>query len=387
MITLAKKEFCTGCSACASACPKNCISMNADKAGFRFPSINKDLCIDCGLCEKSCPVINPISFDGKTIDAYAAYSQDESIRMQSSSGGLFTEIAQAVIQDGGIVVGAAYDNNFSVVHICVDNLTDLARLRGAKYAQSNLDGVFLKVKEMLKQGRPVLFSGTPCQVIGLKSYLGKDYDHLLTVDFVCHSVPSPLAWEKYVRFRADKDNNGALPSSINLRSKTTGWSQYRYSNLFEYANKESCVLKNGESPYMRLFVGGYISRESCDNCPSKGYERASDFTLGDFWGIWNIYPDFDDDKGISVLLVQSDKGKHFLNKIKDRLILKEVSLAEASRENPAMIKVFTPHSKRVEALELITTYGFSQYDKLFPTERQRFYRLKAFIKRVMKRNN
>ncbi len=386
MPKLATIEYCTGCTACASACPRNCISMIADTEGFCFPIVNVKCCVKCGLCEKSCPILNPIAIDRSPIKSYAAYSKNETMRMCSSSGGLFTEIAQAIIQDGGVVYGAAYNERFEVVHICVDNADDLHRLRGAKYAQSNLDGVYFAIKNKLEHNKQVLFSGTPCQVNGLKSYLHKNYENLLTVDFVCHSVPSPMVWQEYVKYRAQKDNGGILPASINLRSKKTGWSRYQYSNVFEYADGNSYAVKSGDSLYMNLFVGGYISRCSCENCHFKGYSRISDLTLGDFWGIWNIDPDFDDNKGVSILLVQSNKGAVILNKIRDDLVLKEVGLEAASRQNQAIIKAHTAHSQRLKAFTLIKLGRIEKCNELFfSTRTPRFHKLKSFLKRLVKK--
>lgn len=351
MPNLASKEYCTGCTACASVCPKGCIAMASDENGFLCPVIDADQCVSCGLCEKVCPVVNPLKVAVNMPKAYAAYSTDEAVRMQSSSGGVFTEIAKAVLADSGAVYGAAYNEQFEVVHICAESENDLARLRGAKYAQSDLRGVFANVKTKLEQGRRVLFSGTPCQAGGLKAYLRRDYDNLITVDFVCHSVPSPMAWREYVRYRAAKDSGGNLPEIINLRSKQTGWSHYQYSNLFTYADGHAHADKSSESLYMKLFVGGYINRESCAYCQFKGYRRISDLTIGDFWGIWDIAPEMDDDKGTSVVLVQTRRGAALLERIADQLILKPVTMEEASRQNQAMLKTSQPNTRRVAALK------------------------------------
>ena len=347
---LATKEYCTGCTACVSVCPRGCMVMTPDENGFLYPVIDADKCVSCGLCEKVCPLISPLNKPESEPRAYAAYSRDERMRLESSSGGVFTELSRAVLKDAGVVFGAAYNEQFEVVHICAEIENDLARLRGAKYAQSDLRGVFANVKTQLEQGRKVLFSGTPCQVGGLKAFLRKDYENLIAVDFVCHSVPSPMAWQAYVQYRAQQDNSGNLPQSIDLRAKTTGWSRYQYSNLFLYNEGSIRADKSGESPYMKLFVGGYINRESCANCPFKGYRRVSDLTIGDFWGIWDIAPEMDDNKGTSVVLVQSQRGGALLERISERLILKQVTLEETSRQNQAMLKTSQPHARRTEAL-------------------------------------
>lgn len=365
MPRLASKEYCTGCTACASACPKACIAMTEDKNGFLYPIINADACIACGLCEKACPVMTPLKTGENEPKAYAANSTDEKMRLVSSSGGVFTEIAKAILAHGGAVFGAAYGERYEVVHIRVETEEDLAKLRGAKYAQSDLRGVFADVKDCLKQGRKVLFSGTPCQVGGLKAYLGEDNGNLLTVDFVCHSVPSPMAWHEYVKYRAEQDNGGELPASINLRSKVTGWSRFQYSNLFVYANDDNHIAKSDESLYMKLFVGGYISRESCASCKFKGYNRVSDLTIGDFWGIWDIIPEMDDNKGTSVVFVQSKRGGEFLTQITQNIILRPVTLEEATRHNQAMLKCARPNEKRNESLDMIGDGKIAKCEKWF----------------------
>ena len=296
MPKLAAKEYCTGCTACASVCPKGCIAMTADENGFLCPVIDAQMCVRCGLCEKICPIRNPLKKSEDVPKAYAAFSADEAVRLSSSSGGIFTELAKVVLQRGGAVFGAAYNQQLDVVHICAESEDDIAKLRGAKYAQSDLQGVFAEVKTRLDAAQEVLFSGTPCQVGGLKAFLRRDYKNLLTVDFVCHSVPSPMAWRAYIKHRAAQDNGGELPDSINLRSKQSGWTNYQYSNQFTYRDGHTHTAKSGESLYMKLFVGGYINRASCENCQFKGYNRVSDFTLGDFWGIWDIAPEMDDNK-------------------------------------------------------------------------------------------
>ena len=386
MPTLATKEYCTGCTACFSACPKGCIAMTADDNGFLHPMIDEEKCVRCGLCEKSCPILNPLIIAGNEPDAYAAYSKDEPMRLDSSSGGVFTEIAGVVLRRCGAVFGAAYNEHFDIVHICVENEDDLAKLRGAKYAQSDLRGIFVQIKQKLEAGQPVLFSGTPCQVGGLKAYLEKDYENLVTVDFVCHSVPSPMAWRAYVKYRADQDNQGKLPGAINLRSKKTGWTNYQYSNEFRYADGHIHSSKSSESLYMKLFVGNYINRESCANCQFKGYNRVSDLTIGDFWGIWDVCPEMDDNKGTSAILVQSQRGARILQSIADRLVLKPVTLEEISRQNGAMLKNTQPNARRAAMLELIRVGRIGEGANWFaPVKPTVLRRIRRALRRILRR--
>ena len=363
------KTLCTCCTACSSACPKNCITIMKDENSFPFPHIDISVCINCGLCEKVCPVLHPEDFRHEPA-AFAAYSRDDDIRMSSSSGGVFTELAGEILAQGGAVYGAAYDEKFHVHHICVENKKDLFRLRGAKYAQSDLDGIFRHIKNHLDNGRQILFSGTPCQTAGLKAFLQRKYENLITVDFICHSVPSPAAWQAYVKYRAQKDYNGILPVSINLRSKITGWSRYRYANLFSYPDGTTCSIPNGESLYMKLFVNGYISRESCAGCLFKGYSRGSDITIGDFWGVWDIAPEMDDDRGTSVVLCQSAEGAKLLQSAAHRLVIKQITVEEAGRQNTAMQSAAVPNPKRQEALNLIRNGDFDACKAFFVPPRQ-----------------
>lgn len=391
MPALASKEYCTGCTACASTCPKGCIAMVADENGFLFPVVDAQKCVACSLCERSCPVISSLRTLKTQPSAYAAYSNDETVRQNSSSGGIFTEIAKVVLQRSGAVFGAAYNRQFEVVHICAENEEDLAKLRGAKYAQSDLNGVFIRAKQKLDAGQEVLFSGTPCQVAGLKAFLRKDYENLLTVDFVCHSVPSPMVWHEYVTYRARQDNGGELPESINLRSKATGWSRYQYSNLFEYANSPDHIATSGESLYMKLFVDGYINRESCETCRFKGYSRISDLTIGDFWGIWDIAPEMDDNKGTSVVFVQSQRGKEIFALIKKCCIVRTVSLEEASVQNQSILKCSPSNVHRAEVLQLTQSGDFERCKELFATPKvslgkKIFRKLKALRSRMPPRN-
>ena len=337
--------------------------MELDDDGFLYPSIDIEKCTNCGLCEEICPLIKPLTKEEFEPKAYAAYSVDEEIRLESSSGGIFSEIAKFVLNNDGCVYGAAYNDNFDVVHICVDNENELYKLRGAKYAQSDLSNTFNDIKLKLDSGKLVLFSGTPCQVAGLKAFLGNEYTNLITADFICHSVPSPKVWKEYVKYRASKDNEGKLPHRINLRSKETGWSRYKYSNRFEYANEVVNSCLNSDSIYMKLFVGGYISRKSCTDCHFKGYKRDSDITIGDFWGIWDIAPEMDDNKGTSAVVIQTQKGESIFKKISEYLILKEVSLEDISRQNPAILMSSKCNEKKQDILTIIETGDFENCTK------------------------
>lgn len=370
MVNFADKDKCTGCSACASVCPKHCIEMKKDKYGFSFPElIESSICIECRACEKVCPILSGEKLEGILPTAYAAYSRNEKLRMESSSGGIFSEISKRILDNKGVVYGAAYNASFEVVHCCVDNVNDLSKLRGAKYSESYLGNTFSEILEDLKHGRNVLFIGTPCQVAGLKAFLKKDYEKLLCIDFVCHGVPSPMVWKAFVEFRAKQDSGGQLPDAINLRSKKTGWSKYQYSNQFLYKNGNEYSEVSSQSLFMKLFVGDYISRLSCENCIFKNYTRVSDITIGDFWGIWDVAPEMDDNKGTSVVLVQSEKGRHFWNEIKGDVEYKQVTLEEASKQNPSILLASKSNPEREQVLKTIGNGQIAECIKIFMPEK------------------
>lgn len=387
MPRLASNTNCTGCTACVSICPKNCITIQNDEYGFQIPVVTElNSCIECHLCEQICPVLHKNEVQENQLFAYAAFTQNESVRMKSSSGGLFSEFATEVLNNGGIVFGAAYDNEFRVHHIGIENKDELEQLFGAKYSQSDLDDTFKQILCELKRNREVLFSGTPCQVAGLKSFLRKDYTNLTCIDFVCHGVPSPMAWQEYVKYRAEIDNDGSLPVTINLRSKNTGWSRYRYSNVFKYDEEKEHSCLSGDSLFMKLFVGDYISRLSCEDCKFKGYNRVSDITIGDFWGIWDINQSMDDDKGTSVMILQSDKGKRMFEQIKERIVYNEVSLEETSRQNPSLLVSSRSKENREEVLNMIKQGKIGECAELFKTQKERkvgiLQRIKGKIRRM-----
>lgn len=384
MRKLAAKEYCTGCTACASVCPKACITMVADENGFLCPVIDTESCIECGLCEKTCPIITSVKVIENEPKAFAAYSTDDIMRMESSSGGVFTEIAKAVLAEGGTVFGAAYNEYFDVVHICVDSEVELAKLRGAKYAQSDLRGIFINVKAKLDAGQQVLFSGTTCQVAGLKAFLRKGYPNLLTTDFVCHGAPSPMVWKAYVEYRAKEDAKGMFPCKINLRSKETGWSRYQYSNVFKYDNGKKHSVLSSQSLFMKLFVGDYISRPSCSECKFKGYSRVSDITLGDFWGIWDIEPEMDDNKGTSVILVHTPNGEKLWRDIEPKIKSKEVTLEQASQQNQSMLISSKANANSKLAMCKIKDGKIDTCEEFFKIHKPSiFTRIKEKVKRMV----
>ena len=364
MPELASRLECTGCTACASACPNQCINMTENQEGFLYPEIDSSKCIECSLCVRSCPICSQLPIPVQETIAYAAYTKSSELRKESSSGGIFSELALAVLEQGGVVFGVAYSEQFEVNHICVESADELYRLRGAKYTQSSLEGIFSKVKSYLKQKRRVLFSGTPCQVAGLKAFLKTEDALLLCVDFVCHGVPSPAVWQSYVKYRSKVDNNGEMPLSIDMRSKESGWSYYRYSNVFRYEQKQ-WRSTSGDNLYMKIFVGDYINRLSCSNCQAKGYNRMSDITLGDFWGVWDIEPEMDDNKGTSLVLVHTQAAKSILEQFSDQIVLKKSTLQQASKQNQSMLVSSPAPNKRETVIQKCLDGKFDELQGYF----------------------
>lgn len=330
MINIKEKEQCCGCSACYNICPQNAIIMEEDKKGFKYPKVNIEKCINCKLCEKVCPIINNKEGVNKT-KAYASINKDDEIRKESSSGGIFTLLAEEVIEMDGVVFGAAFDENFNVIHKCIKNKNEIGELRGSKYVQSDIGESYKQAKIFLEQNKYVLFTGTPCQIEGLKNFLGKNYDKLYTQDFICHGVPSKKIWKKYLSFmQKDKEK---LIKTINFRNKKHGWENY--SMNIEYNNKKIYNKEHNKDIYMRAFLQNISLRESCYNCQFKKYNRNSDITLADFWGISKVKPEINDHKGTSLVIINSNKGKFLFEKIRNRCIIKEVDLEEAIRYNKA----------------------------------------------------
>lgn len=315
MIQIIKKTECCGCTACVSVCPRKCISMEVDAEGFGYPKVDMESCVDCGLCEKVCPLKNDSK---KSVDQsiYGLRNKDEHIVQESTSGGGFFAIARFVVEQGGIVYGAAYDAEFKVVHCSADNLNDCRKFHGAKYVESIIsDSLFLEIQQVLKKGRMVLFSGTPCQVDGLKRFLRKPYDNLITVDLVCSSVTSPMIFSDYIRFVQRKKQL----KSINMRWKGEGWSHSTQRLVFMDGTD---IIGKGDAALWHTIAFSHIAnRPSCHECRYTNFNRPGDFTLGDFWGIEKSYPEFFDDRGVSLFMVNTDKGHLVLKQIEQTVFL------------------------------------------------------------------
>ena len=324
-------DACTGCGACAGVCPKHCIHMEADAEGFLYPRIDTDACIGCGLCERTCPASAEKTADSLK-QAYAAYHRNQDIRQSSSSGGVFTAIAQYVIQQNGIVFGARLDETMGVIHGYADTVEGLSAFRGSKYVQSEIGDAYRQAKEFLKQGRLVLFSGTPCQIGGLRSYLGKPYGNLICQDIICHGVPAPLAWKKYLEDQ-QRIFDGK-PVAASFRDKTHGWSNFSIS--IRFSNGKNYLRPMKQDSFMKAFLMNFCLRDSCYQCAFKQEARQADITLADFWGINWVAPQMNDDRGTSLVLIHSEQGENLFVAVREELEWMPVEWKASIDMNPAM---------------------------------------------------
>lgn len=340
MIHLSHTFDCCGCGACAQRCPVQCISMQEDGEGFLYPQVDTQKCIDCGLCENVCPVLHQAA-PRKPLATYAAKHPDEAVRLSSSSGGVFSALAEAVLARGGVVFGARFDEHWEVVHAYTETIEGLAAFRGSKYVQSRIGESYKACEQFLKQDREVLFSGTPCQIAGLRLYLRKEYPNLFTVDVICHGVPSPLVWRKYLENTIRSTGTNKMPaiSSVTFRNKKLGWKKYCLEIQIE---PKTLLLfePQDKNIFMRGFLSDLYLRPSCYACPARSGRSCSDLTIGDFWGIRNYRPDLDDDKGTSAVLVNSQRGLELLEALQldktsmpyDSVLPGNPSLEHSSRE-------------------------------------------------------
>lgn len=337
MLEVLEKDKCCGCSACFSACGHHAITMQLDSEGFEYPIISQEECVDCGLCQSVCPVLqyeNRKSIREKNSDAqigFAARNKNYSQRLISSSGSIFPPIAEWILDNDGLVVGAAYDNDFNVVHKFVESKDELSALQGSKYLQCKADNeTFKYIRKELKNGRKVLYSGMACQVEGLKSFLRKEYDNLYTIDLICMGIPSYVVWQKYLAafFRDEKIK------SINFKEKSIGWDTF----TFRVDTDKRIFKERGmHNLYLRSMFLSWNMRPSCFQCPFKNAKRISDFTLADAWGVYHSTPDINDNKGLSSVIVHSNKGLELWNILKDKIDSVQVSIDDIAAGNSNLI--------------------------------------------------
>ncbi|WP_430972218.1 Coenzyme F420 hydrogenase/dehydrogenase, beta subunit C-terminal domain [Sunxiuqinia rutila] len=353
-INSTNRHKCNGCHACATVCPIDCIDMIPDHEGFWYPEVNSN-CLECGKCIEVCPIFHG-EYQKIHPTAYACYNLNEEIRLQSSSGGIFHELSKWVISQNGVVFGACFNDQFEVEHTCIVNVDDIKKFQGSKYVESKIGDTFSRIESYLESGRNVLFSGTPCQIGGLKTYLRKDYQSLICLDFICHGVPSPMVWRKYLDFQTAQHKSQL--ETISFRAKDYGWKLFSMKLSFASASTFLEPLTN--DLYLKAFLRNICLRPSCYTCDFKNSNRKSDITLGDFWGIESQLPQMDDNKGTSLVFLNTPKSIEFFDRIKGQINWKEVDLMEAIKHNPSSVRSVKAHPKRSDFFNAIHQLPFDK---------------------------
>lgn len=376
MISVFENKKCCGCSACADICPVGAITMKPDREGFFYPCVDAEQCTNCGLCEKVCPAIELPKFN-EAPEVYALQLKDEAALARSQSGGAFWAIAEPVLGRGGVVYGAAFDENMKVVHARAESAEEAKKFHGSKYVQTDMRGVMKQVKADLKAGREVLFTGTACHISGLYKFLGKEYENLTTCDLICHGVPTPMLLEKYIQY-LEKENGKVEKFFFRYNNPDEGltWKEHK---------KERVVYENGKhsdrSEYIRMFSSNWCLRPYCHSCPFAKPERVADFTVGDFWGIEKYTDAFDISKGVSVLFANSQKAKEWMPDIKKNALCEPAELNDVRTHQHNLNRPTKPNKRRdVIIKKLIDKDFMAAYKK-----DKFYYNLYCLKQKVLKR--
>ena len=372
-------ENCTGCGACVQCCPKQCISWTIKEFGFRYPQIDKDTCINCGLCEKVCPIDKVLMAPPKQ-KAYAAVHKDSTVLAKSTSGGAFTALADAIFAQDGVVYGAAMLDGMQVKHIRAENRFSLADLRSSKYIQSDTGITYQDVEQDLNQGKTVLYSGTPCQIDGLKWFLGKEYKNLYTADIVCHGVGSQAYFDKYMEFA--KERYGKI-KALRFRSKEyAGWSCGGGVVVVGTSNGEKKIpYYDFDNYYYSYFLSGDIYRKSCYSCKYANTKRVGDFSLGDYWGVEALNLPIRTENGCSLLLVNNERAEKLLESVHD-LDKVQTTVEQASRCNEQLNEPSRlPESRQIRIEEFESMNG-QQIQKVYLKTHQKII-IKGKLKILM----
>lgn len=387
-INILNPRDCCGCGGCAAICPSVCIQMRPDSEGFLSPLVDTAHCADCGLCLETCPWQTDREIDKRIFppQVYAAWHLDQEIRRQSSSGGVFTALAEDILSRGGAVVGAAFDENLVVRHILVEDVCSLGRLRGSKYVQSEIPSeLYSKIHALLNQGRYLLFSGTPCQVAGLRNFLGQDYKTLFCCDLICHGVPSPGWFKKYLRSLSQ----GTLSiTQLSFRDKKAGWKHFYLKKT--WSDGSSTFESPHSDPFTASFYRDYCLRASCYICKFSTTVRQSDITLADYWGVATKYPQYDrEDRGTSLLLINTEKGQRWLNLCKATLFVGSGDLQHATNGNKRLLRPVSRPPERETFFQDMLTASVEelrfQYQLHLPPKRPLWLRGFGFLMRQLKK--
>lgn len=378
---ICESRLCTGCACCSQICPMGAIEMTPNDEGFLHPHIIADLCNNCKKCVRTCPANEDVSFPKQQHNAYAGYSKDDDIRLGSSSGGVFTLLAQDILGKNGVVFAAGFDSEFNVRHMSIEDKKYLDNLRRSKYVQSDTGITFGEAKAFLKEGREVLYCGTPCQIAGLKAFLNSEYENLLTCDLACSGVPSPKVWRMYIDFMNGRYKSKA--ASISFRDKSNGWS--RYNMKIEFENGKQYIDKARREIFFIGFGKSIFIRRSCFYCLFRLQNTKADVTLADFWGIGKLKDDnFADDKGVSLIIVNTEKGEKALSLIEDKMVLKPKPLDIALKYNPRLVSSVTePESRKSFFDDMRAGIEFDSLRRKYMDNFSIKYRVKAALRRAL----
>lgn len=348
---------CYGCYACEQICFQHAILMKENEEGFIYPVLNVDKCIDCGLCAKICPVEN-ISSVNIPIKVYAAQNKNISVLLDSSSGGLFSAFAEQIVSDGGYVVGCIFNEKLKAVHVLTSNKEIVEKMRGSKYVQSDMGGIYSQIKAYLIADHWVLFTGTPCQVDGLKRFLRNDYEKLITIDLICHGVPSPLLLSDYLKSASER--RGEVTDIRFRDKKRNGW---RSQGSISYNNKVKTISPYNSSYYYYYYLQNSVSRICCYSCKYSSVKRVSDITIGDYWNIEKVMPEINSKNGYSVCLINTIRGNKFFDNVKDKLYYYETTLEDAVKGNGNLSSPCPMPSDRKDIYYRIKKEGWAQVEK------------------------
>lgn len=387
MIEIENKTDCCGCQACGDICHAEAISFHPDHEGFWYPEVDRNKCTDCHLCEKICPVLNIDALKHHNKSApkvFGGYNKDIVIRFDSTSGGVFSLLAQAMYKQKGYVSGAIYTDDFKVVNFISDDKKDLRRLRSSKYVQSNAEGLYKRIKSLLESGEKVLACGSPCQMAALRSFLRKDYDNLIIVDFLCRATNSPKVFEKYKE--SLEARYGSKIVAIKDKNKDHGWHSLARKVTFE--NGQVYYGEGHEDDYRRGYHANVFERPSCYECKFKGIPRISDITLGDFWGIGSVDPSLEQNLGTSLVMINSEKGEKYFDIIRDKLVMKEFSLDDIVPGNStAIMGGKLPYPAGIDRNEFFKALDEMPFDecaaKFFPYVSEQKVTLKRKIRTLL----
>lgn len=349
MIDVANKSKCFGCGVCRDACKTNCITMSSDHEGFAYPQCEEYRCDNCSRCALQCPAEYPLETTNVP-KVFACMNKNRQERIDSTSGGVFPILARKMLRENGVVFGAAFNEQFEVVHVRIDDQFSLRRLQGAKYSQSRIDGVYTDIRDTLDRNQKVLFSGTPCQVAAVRKFVTRNTENLLLVEIACHSVPSPKVFAYYIAALQEHYGNGV--KSFYFRKKEKSWRDSQVVVEFENRTFSQSVYENS---FTRGFFSGLYCRPSCHECRAKKQYSTADITLRDYWGIENSHPQMDDHWGTSLVLVRTLKGETYFQEVSAEMITQESDIISATKNNPYLMNSSKPHRNRTEFFKKFDT--------------------------------